>query len=245
MAYARYVDIRVSSTPARSRPHRGATVATCKLLGRERGGLCDSATVELPARFPETYGIETNDFVVLGYDSDADNHWFHGLVQDVTHNGPGSDTLTVEAVGIEKQLQSIFPKVNYGSDPVNTYISYDNKTTTKISDIVTNLFTSFVRGKIFGCAVTSGYDIDATTDATDITYLVFDGSTSLYEILNSFCERAGWSWGFLPTSAVLTTHTFFSKRRQPFTTLTQVNSLTETLYFRSRRKNLPSEKSTG
>ncbi len=208
MAYSRYFDIRKRTVPTASRPHRGATNIAFTLLGREKGGLCDSATAELPAIFPQDYGIARGDFFVCGWDSNASNQWFHGYVNRVTQNGPSSGTITIEALGFEHQLKSIYPRVNFGSDPVNTYVTYDNSGTTGVDDIVQYFFTNYIYGKVLGCTAGTA-DIDSTAAATDIVHLDFDGTTSLYDILNSLAERTGYSWGFKPTASVLTAHTFF------------------------------------
>ncbi|MEW6234753.1 MAG: hypothetical protein AB1656_05140 [Candidatus Omnitrophota bacterium] len=225
MAYTRYFAIRSGAAPYSLRSlgpaNNGAASLSCVLLGREAGGLCDSAEAEIPAAFPEDWGIRACDWLIAGYNSS--NLWWSGIIDKVDLTGPGGGTVRVSAKGIEHELKSIYPVVDFGKDYDETtaegdpYATYQNPTlkaiarTTSTPSIIKTLWTDYIVGKVRGVAVGSSCDIDSADTGTDAAYLVYDGSVSLYEILNSLAERTGMSWGFYPSS-VMNVHTFFFKR---------------------------------
>ena len=219
MAYTRYLSIRDAASISTIRDIPGATSIECKLVGRERGGLCQSATIQIPAKYPNTHGIRLRDHVLIGYDSTAANQWWHGYVTSIRTAGVAvSDRrLVLECVGYEEQLKSIKPKVNFGVDPINPYTDYDYSARTSISGSITSivwtLWNTYIRGNLdfLGVGTTSAIDQDAAPAASAVTLLEFDGSTSLYDIFNSLAERTGFSWGFLPTTTTPNNHTFFFK----------------------------------
>jgi len=189
-------------------------------LGREAGGLCDVAEAEIPAPFPEDWGIRSGDWFIAGYNSS--NIWWSGLVDKIELTGPGNNTIRVSAKGVEHELKNIFPIIDFGKDYEEStgkgdpYGTYQNPTlkeisrTTSSASILKTLWNDWIVGKVRGVPIGSSCDLDAADTGTDAAYLVYDGSVSLYDILNSLAERTGMSWGFIPTDSC-TYHTFFFK----------------------------------
>ena len=226
MSYDRFFEIRKQESPANAREiTTGATSLTCTLLGRERGGLCDRAEAVIPAIFPQDFGIRIGDLFICGQDSSTTKQWWHGVVANVDKGRVGGDTIRVEAVGIEHYLKSIKPRINFGKDPGNPLsTNYDNpdplplqkKQVSGGSDsVVKILWNTYINSSVVDIPipfVRIGFSIDVSDPSTDLTYLEYDGSTSLYEIFNSLAERTGMSWGFDPTSTGLDAHTFFFKK---------------------------------
>lgn len=220
MAYNRYFVIKSGSNPSITRDIPGAVEGlSFTLLGRERGGLCAELQAAVPSLYPDRRGIQIGDFVVAGYDSTAANHWFHGYITGLTHS-PGDNLIRITAVGLEDQLKNIKPRITFGQDPANPYASYPAATKDLVrvsggtSTIVKHLFDTYIKGNydiLKGVASTSTANLDTTGVTTDIEYLVYDGSVSLYDILNALAERVGFSWGFYPTATSLLDHQFFFK----------------------------------
>lgn len=209
--YTRYFQVLSPSLSERAVP--AATSISARFLGRERGGLCDEAVAEIPGRFPEDYGIRKGDLVVIGYNSEAANHWYHGIVANVEKGGVYASSFAVTALGIEHVLKNIYPRTNYGQDPGNPYGQYANPSITNVADIVQSLFNTYISsdGSYTVPYVTNLSSIDATTET--VTFLDYDGTTSLYDILNSLCELTGYSWGFNPATVTYNAHQFFFEAR--------------------------------
>lgn len=217
MAYTRYFAIRNRDN---TRTYRtiptGASDLRCWIAGREAGGYNLRAEAIIPATFPEDYGIRRGDLVEIGWDSNSHHHWWHGIIYLIEKGGYGSTDIKITAYGIEEWLKSIKPRINFGANPANPYLAYDNPTTTQISldgstnSIVYKLWYKYIKDQIpwvYGI-----YDFDSSASDTDITYLEYTGEDSLYDIFNSLAERTGFSWGFDPTSASVS-HTFFFRAR--------------------------------
>lgn len=213
MSYTRYFSIRAGNNWSQERNIPGASVLSCTFLGREKGGLCSTAEAEIPAKFPNDYGIQIGDYLLIGYSSAY--QWWHGFVDEIDKGGVGSSKIVVHAIGLEEQLKAIKPRVNFGYEPPNPYMNYDHKAITAVSasvdSVVYHLWNSFIKGKIKGCGSSAITSFDDSAAATDVTYLDYDGSSSLYEILCALAQRTGMSWGFLPTTVDLDNHTLFFK----------------------------------
>lgn len=216
MAYSRYFAIKSGSDSSVTRDISGATEVLFTLLGRERGGLCSELQAAVPSLYPDKRGVKVNDFVLAGYDSSAANHWFHGYITRISHS-PSDNLLRINAVGFEEQLKNIKPRVNYGADPGNPYATYDNESTVRVSgssSVVEDLYNNYIKANyntLQGINAVSTSDIDGSSAGTDIEFLQYDGSVSLYDILNSLAERTGFSWGFYPTATSMENHRFFFK----------------------------------
>jgi len=217
MTYSRYFAIKSGSDPSVTRTLPGATDVVFILLGRERGGLCAELQAAVPSRYPDKRGIRVGDYVLAGYDSSTNNQWFHGYVTSMRHS-PASNLIEITAKGFEEQLKNIKPRVNYGADPNNPYIVYDNEAKTGVAggtdSVVYDLWNTYIKGNedtIQGVNSSATIQQDTSGASTDIEYLVYDGSTSLYDIFTALAERTGFSWGFLPTASAMEDHTFFFK----------------------------------